>query len=266
MTWWQGLILGVVQGLTEFLPISSSAHLTLLPWALHWEDPGLAFDVALHLGTLIAVVWFFWQEWIVLAAAFFTILRHRRVEDESERRLVWVVVATIPGGIAGLLFNHYADTVLRTPMIIACALIVMGIVLWLVDRRAGQARNLDSMGWKSAVGIGLAQMLAIIPGVSRSGSTITAGRALTYHRESAAVFSFLLSVPIIAAALVLEGPKALHHHGEWLPLAAGLLGSIVAGWLAIRVLLKYVARHSYGVFAIYRVGLGALVLAKVFLG
>lgn len=262
MTIFQAVVLGVIQGLSEFLPISSSAHLALTPWVLGWEPPGLAFDVALHLGTLIALVWFFWQEWITLARAFFAILRKRRVETASERRVMFVIVATIPGGFAGYLLQDYAKTVFRTPALTGVMLIVMGVILWAVDRRARQDRGLDGMTWRDAIAVGIAQMFAIIPGVSRSGSTITAGRALGFSRESAAVFSFLLSLPIISAAVLFEGRHAIEN-GVTAPLVAGVVASAVSGWLAISVLLKFIARHSYGVFAAYRliVGVGVLALA-----
>lgn len=260
MTVFQAIVLGIVQGLSEFLPISSSAHLALTPWALGWPAPGLSFDVALHLGTLIALVWFFWQEWMTLARALFAIIKRRRIETESERRLLWVIIATIPGGIAGYLLQGYAKTVFRSPTLIGVNLIVMGVILWAVDRRARQDRGIDSMGWKDAVAIGLAQMFAIVPGVSRSGSTITAGRALGFSREAAAVFSFLLSLPIITAAVVFEGRHAIDH-GITLPLVAGVISAAVSGWLAISVLLKFVARNSYGIFAAYRLLIGAGVLA-----
>jgi undecaprenyl-diphosphatase len=264
MTVFQAIVLGIVQGLSEFLPISSSAHLALTPWVFGWDPPGLSFDVALHLGTLIALVWFFWQEWMTLTRALFTVIRRRRFETESERRLVWVVVATIPGGIAGYLLQDYAKTVFRTPALIGFNLIVMGVILWAIDRKARQDRGLDSMGWKDAVTVGLAQMFAIVPGVSRSGSTITAGRALGFSREASAVFSFLLSLPIITAAIVFEGRHAIDH-GITLPLVAGVISSAVSGWLAISVLLKFVARNSYGVFAGYRLLVGAGILALAFI-
>lgn len=260
MTLFQAIVLGVVQGLTEFLPISSSAHLTLAPWLFGWNDPGLSFDVALHLGTLIALVWFFWQEWVTLARALFSIVKRRRVETESERRFVWVAIATIPGALAGYLLQDMAKNTFRNPMLIGVMLIVMGVILWLVDRGAAQDRNLETMRWTDAAGIGVAQMFAIIPGVSRSGSTITAARGLRFSRESAAVFSFLMSLPIITAAVVFEGRHAVQE-GISLPLVAGVLASAISGWLAIAVLLKYIARHSYGVFALYRLIFGALVVA-----
>lgn len=264
MTVFQAIVLGVIQGLSEFLPISSSAHLALTPWLLGWPAPGLSFDVALHVGTLIALVWFFWQEWITLARAFFSILRKRRVETESERRVTWVVIATIPGAVAGYLLQDYARTIFRTPALTGVMIIVMGIILWAVDKRARQDRGLPSMTWKDAVMIGLAQMFAIVPGVSRSGSTITAGRAMGFSREATAVFSFLMSFPIIFAAVVFEGRHAIED-GITMPLVAGVIAAAVSGWLAISVLLKFVARNSYGVFAAYRLVVGVIVLAVAFI-
>jgi undecaprenyl-diphosphatase len=206
-------------------------------------------------------VWFFWQEWVTLTKAFFAILRKRRIETESERRVAFVILATIPGGIAGYLLQDYAKTVFRTPALTGAMLIVMGVILWAVDKWARQDRGLDTMTWKHALFVGVMQMFAIIPGVSRSGSTITAGRALGYSREAAAVFSFLLSLPIIVAAVVFEGRHAIEG-GITAPLVAGVIASAVSGWLAISVLLKFVARHSYGIFAGYRllIGLGVLTL------
>lgn len=260
MTVFQAIVLGTIQGLSEFLPISSSAHLALTPWLFGWPAPGLSFDVALHLGTLIALVWFFWQEWITLTRAFVAILRKRRIETESERRFAFVAAATIPGALAGYLLQEYARTVFRTPALTGAMLILMGVILWAVDRYARQDRGLASMSWKDALTIGVAQMFAIVPGVSRSGSTITAGRAMGFSREATAVFSFLMSFPIIAAAVVFEGRHAIDH-GVTLPLVAGVVAAAVSGWLAISVLLKFVARNSYGIFAAYRLAIGFLVLA-----
>ena len=263
MTVFQAIVMGVIQGLSEFLPISSSAHLALTPWILGWPAPGLAFDVALHLGTLIALVWFFWQEWITLAKAFFSILKKRKLETESERRVAFVVVATIPGALAGYLLQDYAKTIFRTPALTGTMLIVMGVLLWLVDRSAKQDRGITTMTWRDAIIVGLAQMFAIVPGVSRSGSTITAGRAVGMTREAAAVFSFLLSLPIITAAVVFEGRHAIEN-GITMPIVAGVIASAVSGWLAISVLLKFISRNSYGVFALYRLVIGVGVLALAF--
>lgn len=263
MTVFQAIVLGLLQGLSEFLPISSSAHLSLTPWLLGWPAPGLAFDVALHVGTLIALVWFFWQEWVTLFGAFVGIVRKRRIETESERRFAFVVLATIPGAAAGYLLQDYARSIFRTPALTGVMLIVMGVILWAVDRFARQDGSIQNMSWKQALGIGIAQMFAIIPGVSRSGSTITAARAFGFSREAAAVFSFLMSLPIIVAAVAFEGRHAVEN-GITAPLVAGVIASAISGWLAISVLLKFVARHSYGVFAVYRLILGAIVLAVAF--
>ena len=260
----QAIVLGVVQGLTEFLPVSSSAHLALIPWAFGWKDPGLAFDVALHLGTLIAVLWFFRDEWIRLTRSALSIVTTRRLDTPEKRRVLYLIIATIPGVIAGLLLEHFAETYFRSPTLIAVVLIVLGLLLWLADKVSPQVRSMDDMTWGQALALGVAQCFALVPGVSRSGSTITAGRALGFNRESAAVFSFLMSMPITAGAALKEVPKALHQHGLSAELLVGVLASALSGWLAISVLLRYVSRHSYGVFAAYRVLLGIAVLALAF--
>jgi undecaprenyl-diphosphatase len=263
LTVFQALVLGILQGLSEFLPISSSAHLALAPWILRWPDPGLAFDVALHFGTLVAVLWYFRSEWAALLVAAKDILVRRRVETERERRVLYLIIATVPGAVAGLALEKQAESSFRDPRLIASALIVMGVLLWVVDRFAARDRALASMRWIDALIVGLAQMFAIIPGVSRSGSTITAGRALRLTREDAAVFSFLMSMPIIAAAAVLKLPQAIREQGLSTPMMVGVLASAISGWLAILVLLRLVIRHSYGVFALYRILLGAAVLLAV---
>ena len=261
MTVFQALVLGVIQGLTEFLPVSSSAHLALAPWLLGWPDPGLAVDVALHLGTLAAVVWFFRDAWARLARSALAIARSRRISTPEEKRVAFLVIATVPGAVVGVLVADYAETVLRSPFVIATSLIVMGVLLWAADRWAPQRRALDDMRWHQALLFGLAQAVALIPGVSRSGSTITAGRALGFSREAAAVFSFLMSMPITAAAAAKEVPAAFAAPGNLGPIVVGILAAGASAWLAISVLLRYVARHSYGVFALYRLLLGVVVLA-----
>jgi undecaprenyl-diphosphatase len=263
-TIFQAFVLGLLQGLAEFLPVSSSAHLTLAPWLFHWPDPGLSFDVALHFGTLIAVLWYFRNEWIALVRALWEITKTRRVATSEQRRAVFLIVATIPGGIFGLLLEKKAETAFRNPALIATALIVLGILLWLADRIARSDRPLTAMTWWDAIVIGCAQVFALIPGVSRSGSTITAARALGLDRSGAAEFSFLLSMPIIAAAVILKVPHVMRETGMSMPLLVGVVTSAVSGWFAIAVLLRYVSRHSYGAFALYRVLLGAAVLAIYF--
>jgi undecaprenyl-diphosphatase len=264
MTIFQALVLGLLQGLSEFLPVSSSAHLALAPWLFGWKEPGLSFDVALHVGTLVAVLLYFRAEWMRLLAAAWQMVRTVRVETEEQRRVIYLIIATIPGAIGGLLLNDYAETTFRAPALIASLLIAMGLVLWWVDRLAPQARPLSEMRWHQALFIGVAQVLALLPGVSRSGATITAGRGTKFDRQSAATFSFLMSMPIIAAAAVLKVPHVLRESGLSAPLVVGVLASAVSGWLAISALLRYVTRRSYGVFAIYRLALGALVLLLVF--
>lgn len=259
----QAFVLGTLQGLAEFLPISSSAHLTLAPWALGWPEPGLAFDVALHVGSLVALLWYFRAEWLALARAARSIVANRRVSTVEERRLVLLVIASIPGGIAGLLLEKKAETAFRAPALTAAALIVMGAVLWIVDARASRARTLNAFTNWDALLVGCAQAFALIPGVSRSGATITAGRALGFDRESAATFSFLMSMPIIAAAAVLKVPKALAEGGVTLPLATGVAAAALSSALAITVLLRFVKTRGLGVFALYRFALGAAVLALV---
>lgn len=259
MTLTQAIILGLVQGFAELLPISSSAHLALAPYFLDFEDPGLAFDVALHAGTLLALVWYFRREWVDMIRSAFTILRTRRIEGLHERRVLYLIVATIPAGIAGLLLNDYAETAFRSPALIATTLAVMGVLLWAVDRYSARVRMLDEVTLRDAVIVGLAQVLALVPGVSRSGSTITAGRALHLDRPSAARFSFLMSMPITLAAVILKTPDAIREHGITVPLMAGVAAAAVSSWLSIAVLLRYVSKHSFGVFAIYRLVLAAAV-------
>jgi len=262
LTVWQAAVLGALQGLAEFLPISSSAHLSLAPWAFRWQQPGLAFDVALHMGTLAAVLVYFRVEWVRLARAGLDILATRRLASADARQLALLVAGTVPGAAIGYLLQDQAETVFRTPALTAVALIAMGAVLWVVDRRAGEGRPVTTMSWRDAVLIGLAQACAIVPGVSRSGATITAGRALGFDRGGAATFSFLMSMPITAAAAALKAPEAL----ATVHLATVLTGMVTAaitGWLAIAVLIRYVQRRGFGVFAAYRLVLGLAILLLV---
>jgi len=258
---WQAIVLGLVQGLAEFLPISSSAHLSLAPWLLGWPAPGLAFDVALHLGTLAAVLWYFRREWVALSNAGWRIVRSGgRITDDEERRVRLLVIGTIPAAVAGVLLNDYAETVFRAPALTASMLIIAGVLLWAVDRFAPTSRALASMGLRDALLVGLAQVAALVPGVSRSGATITAGRGLGIDRGSAAVFSFLLSMPITLAAALVKTPQALAELSSPLPLVAGVAAAAVSGWLAITVLLRFVRTQGYAPFAAYRVVLGVVIL------
>ncbi|HYW31998.1 MAG TPA: undecaprenyl-diphosphatase UppP [Gemmatimonas sp.] len=263
MTLFQAIVLGVIQGLAELLPISSSAHLALAPYFFGWTDPGLAFDVALHAGTLLALSWYFRDEWRRMFISAWRIATTRRVTGLDDWMLVSLVCATIPAAVAGLLIEDYAETVLRSPMIMGFTLIVMGIVLWAVDRWSPRDRPLTDLTLRDAVFIGFAQILALVPGVSRSGSTITAGRLLRLDRPSAARFSFLMSMPITLAAVVLKAPDAIRAEGFSTPLLAGVLAAALSSLLAITVLLRYISRHSFGIFAVYRVILGFVVFATI---
>jgi len=263
VTLFQAIVLGLVQGLTELLPVSSSAHLALTPYLLGWEDPGLSFDVALHLGTLLALGWYFRVEWMEMTKSAWRILRTRQVTSVHDRRLIYLVVATIPAGIGGLLLNDLAKTTFRSPYIIGTTLIVLGVLLWAIDKWSVRARMIDEVRMRDAVVVGFAQVLALVPGVSRSGSTITAGRLLGLDRPSAARFSFLMSMPITLAAVIFEAPEALRTEGVSLPLVAGIAAAAVSSWLAITVLLRYVSKHSFGIFALYRILLAAVVFATL---
>jgi undecaprenyl-diphosphatase len=257
------IILGLVQGFGELLPISTSAHLALAPYFLEVPDQGLAFDVALHFGTLMALVWYFRREWYEMIGSVAQIVRTRRVTTVHEKRAVYLVIATIPGGIGGLLLNDYAETTFRSPLLIATTLAVMGVVLWAVDRWSARVRTINEVTLRDAIIVGCAQVLALVPGVSRSGSTITAGRALQLDRASAARFSFLMSMPITLAAVVLKMPDAIRSEGLSVPLIAGVITAALSSLVAITILLRYVSKHSYGIFAAYRLLLSAAVFLTI---
>lgn len=250
----EAVILGIVQGLGEFLPVSSSAHLVLVPWLMGWPYAGLTFDVALHLGTLLAVVCYFWRDWLVLLAD------GLRRAPTVEGRLFWyVVVATVPGALFGYFLEEQAETVFREPLLIGSMLMIMGVVLYLVDSRAPKTRKLGQMGLGDSILIGVSQALAIIPGISRAGITMTAGRFLGLQREAAARFSFLLSAPIIFGAGLVQLSKITPSQIN-APFLTGVLVSAVVGFLSIGFLLRYLTRHSFVIFVWYRLLLGAAVI------
>ncbi|MGC7847078.1 undecaprenyl-diphosphatase UppP [Desulforudis sp. 1088] len=250
----QAVVLGIVQGLGEFLPISSSAHLILVPWFFGWDDQGLTFDVALHFGTLIAVVAFFWRDWVNLTVAG---LQRRR---SPEGRLFWyIVLATVPGALAGYLLEDHAATTFRNPFIIGTMLILMGVLLWAVDHYSRRVKRLNDIGLGTALFIGVAQAFAIIPGVSRSGATITAARMAGVTREAAARFSFLLSTPVIFGAAVFQ-LKDISAGDLTVAFITGIVTSAVVGFLAIGFLLRYVIRHNFNLFVWYRFALGLAVI------
>ncbi|TEB16613.1 Undecaprenyl-diphosphatase [Pelotomaculum sp. FP] len=254
MTLTEALVLGIIQGLGEFLPISSSAHLVLVPWALGWQYAGLTFDVALHIGTLISVIAYFWKDWLTLLSSAVT------RKGSKEAALFWyLVLGTIPGGAIGYLFEEQAETVLRTPLLIGVMLIVMGIILYWVDRRAASVKSIDSVSLLDSLLIGLSQALAIIPGVSRSGITMTAGRALGFTRASAARFSFLLSTPIVVGAGLYK-MKDLSPGDLNAAFLTGVISSAVVGFIAIGFLIRYLSQRSFAVFAWYRFIVGSAVI------
>ena len=259
----QAVVLGLVQGLSEFLPVSSSAHLALVPWLFGWRDPGLAFDVALHVGTLTAVLWYFRAEWWRLTLAARDVIVRRDPNSLEQRRVMHLVVATIPGGIGGLLLQDYAETIFRAPALTASAMIALGALLWAADRWRPQSRSLAEVRWTDALWIGVAQVFALVPGVSRSGATMTAGRTLRLDRESAAVFSFLMSMPITAAAIILKAPDVLRAGGLGAEVFVGVVSAALSSWLAIAVLLRYVSRNSYGIFGLYRIVAGLVILGLI---
>jgi len=257
MTVWQAAVLGVVQGLTEFLPISSSAHLALFPWIFGWPYMGLAFDVALHWGTLLAVAVYFHRDWRALAAGVWRAARERRGNAEASLTAK-LAVGSLPAAAAGLLLEDAAESVLRSPWIIAVMLAAVAVVLWALDRRARPGPADAVPGWGSALLIGAAQAVALVPGTSRSGITMAAGLMVGLPRPAAARFSFLLSAPITLGA----GLHQLKDFGAAppLPLAVGLVTSALAGGAAIGFLLRFLARGSFAPFAVYRLLLAGLVV------
>ena len=265
----QALAMGVVQGLTEILPISSSAHLVLLPWVFGWSDPGLTFDVALHLGTLIAVVAFFWRDWVGLIGGFWRTLTARRKVDDREARLFWLVVfASVPGAIAGAALESQAESAFRAPLVVAGLMIGLGIVLMVAEYVSTQTKLLEHVGIGDSAWIGIAQALAIMPGVSRSGITISAGMFRGFTREAAARFSFLMSTPIIAGAALFQLRHLLGGipANEQMAFIVGVATSAVVGYLAIRLMLSYVQHHSLRVFAYYRFAIGVGIVLLLLTG
>jgi len=281
----EAIILGLVQGLGEFLPISSSAHLIIVPWLFRWDSPGLAFDAALHLGTLAAVLVYFWRDLLEMALALPRALRspvatlrgQTRPDDVNGRLALLIAIGTIPGAVAGLLGERTIDAIYhgdgvtsnRAIAAIAIALMALGALLWLAERTARHVRGLASLRVPDAVVIGLAQALALVPGVSRSGATITAGLFRDLKRPDAARFSFLLGVPLIAVA-GLKGLLEILQSGvpasELGVFGIGILVSAISGYFAIWGLLRYLQRASTLVFVAYRFALGILLLLLIVTG
>ena len=272
---WQALALGAVQGFTELLPISSSGHLILVPWLAKWrfleENDGFnkTFDVALHLGTLIAVVLYFRRDVVTLVAAFVRSVRQRAVRTADERVAISVAIATVPGVLVGAAGESFIDKHLGEPWQIAILLAVFAVVLYVADRTA-QRRRLHDVGYRDGLIVGLAQALALMPGVSRSGISISAGRFLGLDRDSAARFSFLLLIPITFGAVVFKGLKDVVFGdlppGSGGPFLVGVITSAVTGAIAIWALLGYVRRNDYSPFVVYRLFAAAAVLIVIATG
>ncbi len=261
MNFWQALIMGLVQGVTEFLPVSSSAHLVLIPWFFKWEDPGLAYNVALHWGTLIAVVSYFRKDLVQLSKGGVGFLQGQR---EPINKLPWfIIAATIPGAILGLLFEHHAETSFRSPLLIAGTLSVMGVLLYLIDRNASKNKSIDQATLGQILLVGVLQGLAIVPGISRSGITITTALLLGFDRNASVRLSFLLSIPIIAGAGLLEIGYLLNNWGSPIFLL-GIASAALSGLAAIHFLVTFVRTQSFTPFVIYRLALALLVVAFSF--
>ncbi len=259
-------VLGVLQGAGEFLPISSSGHLIVVPFLLGWPDSGLAFDVALHLGTLAAVAFAFWRDWLrLLKGGLRGLASGRPLADPDARLLFYLALATVPGAVAGLLLDDWAETVFRSPALVSVMMALMGAVLWLADRRAGSVSEGEVVSLRDALLIGFAQALAIVPGTSRSGATISMALFLGHKREAAARFSFLLALPITAGAALVKVPALARSGAEMTPVLVGMLAAAVSGLVAIRFLLRYVRTRSYAPFVWYRLAFAALVLGVLFL-
>jgi len=282
----QALILGIVQGLTEYLPVSSSAHLIIFPWLFGWNDPiltSLTFDVALHLGTLVAVIWFFAKDLIILLKALITSINEHKIGQDNNRKIAWyLLIATIPGAIAGMFGEskieklfHQENLSIQPSAIIALALIIglMGLLLLIADRVAKHHKNLRGLNIKESIIIGFSQALAIFPGVSRSGATITTGLWLGLKRSEAAKFSFLLGAPIIAGAglkSILEIIKLFKqgqlNNNELILFPIGFLTATFSGYLCIKYLMKYLENNSLKIFVYYRLLLAIFLILIVFLG
>jgi undecaprenyl-diphosphatase len=264
MPLYQAVILAMVQGLTEFLPVSSTAHLVLFPWFAHWHDPGLTFDVALHAGTLMAVLVYFWRLWMRMLAAVTGLSGNDPGARENRRLFGYLVLGTIPAALAGYKFERLAENQFRSPTVIGIALMAVALLMWVaeaVSRR--NEEDLSQVTLADAVAVGVAQALAVIPGVSRSGITMTAGLFAGMNRETCARFSFLLSTPIIAGAALKKGLE-IRHEGlpaeMRLPFAAGIIVSALVGYAVIGWLIRYLERRTFKLFVIYRLALGILVL------
>jgi undecaprenyl-diphosphatase len=266
MTIIEAIFFGVIQGLTEFLPISSSGHLVVLhhffPSNMSASDE-LAFDVALHIGTIIPVFFYFWKEWQAMAQGVLKVIQNRTISNNPDFTLfIQLIIASIPGALAGILLEKYIENRFRSALLVAVMMLIMGTILFIADRYTKREKDIRSISWKDVLMIGFSQALALIPGVSRSGITMTTGLFCRLTRRTAAKFSFLLLVPITLGAALKELPK-LVHHGFTPDVIAGILTAACVGWLAIVGLLKLVEKYSFLPFVVYRYLFGILVLILI---
>lgn len=265
----QAIVLGIIQGATEFIPVSSSGHLVLVPWLLGWTSPGLTFDTMLHWGTLLAVVGYFWRDLTTLAGAALRGLGARRPFATTEARLAWLLIlATMPAALAGIAFESQFEALFNTPTFVAGFLLVTGLLLWASERLSSGLRDLASIRAPDALTLGIAQALAITPGISRSGSTIAAGLLRGLDRPAAARFSFLMMIPVVFGAglfRMLELVEAGPPPGQIGLLVAGFVAAAVSGYAGIAFLLDYLRRHSLRVFALWCWGFGLFSLIVVLL-
>jgi undecaprenyl-diphosphatase len=257
----QALIMGLVQGLTEFIPVSSSGHLILVPWAMGWKDPfinSLAFDVMLHMGTLLALILYFWRDWLTLIPAGLASIRDRSLRDDPDRKMAWLlVVATIPAVLVGPLLTDTIESWVREPARVAAMLCVGAAILWLADRWGSKVREMEEMTFGGALGIGIAQVVALVPGISRSGVSIAAGLFEGLSREAAARFSFLMATPVVAGAGLWEARKLLTGEAGENPevrlVLIGFVAAATSGVLAIHFMLEFLRRQPVTLFVVYRV-------------
>ena len=270
MNLFHAAVLGAVQGFTEVLPISSSAHLILVPRLLKWPESGLTFDVALHLGTFLALSLYFWRDIIDLVVSFFDAVASRRLNSPARRLPFLIIAATVPAALIGKLFEHQVEEMFRSnPLLIACFLVVFGLLLGAADLLGRKRLVLDEIRPVSALTIGLMQCLALIPGVSRSGITITAGLMLGFTRESAARFSFLMSLPIVAGAALLKSIHLFTHGipaGEGMPMLVGIAVSAVTGYISVAFLLRFVQQRTLSPFVWYRLIVGGGLMIAILSG
>ncbi len=266
----QAIVYGIIQGLTEFLPVSSTAHLVLAPWFFHWIDPGLTFDVALHVGTLAALLAYYWRDWVDLLAGAFGSQKTYFYSEYADRRklLWWMVVATIPGAVAGAWGEKYFEDEARYWPVIAASLIGVAILMFFAERYLPKRKSLNQMTFMDTFVVGCFQAVALIPGVSRSGITITAGMFRGMKRGDSARFSFLLASPIVAGAAFKKGLE-VYHTGlppeMRVPMICGIILSAVVGWITLRFLTSFYEKFTLKGFMVYRIALGILILVVGFL-